>query len=97
MPTVNQLVRHPRTPERAKTKTPALKGAPQKRGVCVRVRVRGTRSLKASNDPLYVLATSGENLARERTVVADGLSLPARRHSATVGEHKYRRCHSSNA
>jgi hypothetical protein len=23
-----------------------------------------------------------------RTVVADGLSLPARRHSATVGEHK---------
>src|ERR1700710_1497165 len=37
MPTVNKLVRHPRTPERAKTKTPALKGAPQKRGVCTRV------------------------------------------------------------
>jgi small subunit ribosomal protein S12 len=37
MPTINQLVRKPRTPEMAKTKTPALKGAPQKRGVCTRV------------------------------------------------------------
>ena len=37
MPTVNQLVRHPRSPEHAKTKTPALKGSPQKRGVCTRV------------------------------------------------------------
>ena len=37
MPTINQLVRKPRTPETAKTKTPALKGAPQKRGVCTRV------------------------------------------------------------
>ena len=37
MPTINQLVRNPRTPEKAKTKTPALRGAPQKRGVCTRV------------------------------------------------------------
>ena len=37
MPTVNQLVRHPRQPEKGKTKTPALRGAPQKRGVCTRV------------------------------------------------------------
>ena len=37
MPTVNQLVRRPRSPEHAKTKTPALKGSPQKRGVCTRV------------------------------------------------------------
>jgi small subunit ribosomal protein S12 len=37
MPTINQLVRNGRTAKKAKTKTPALKGAPQKRGVCTRV------------------------------------------------------------
>jgi small subunit ribosomal protein S12 len=37
MPTVNQLVRKPRTSAAAKVKTPALQGAPQKRGVCTRV------------------------------------------------------------
>ena len=37
MPTINQLVRLGRTDKKAKTKTPALKGAPQKRGVCTRV------------------------------------------------------------
>ena len=37
MPTVNQLVRKGRKPRRRKTKTPALRGAPQKRGVCTRV------------------------------------------------------------
>ena len=37
MPTVNQLVRKGRTSPQAKTKTPALDGAPQKRGVCTRV------------------------------------------------------------
>ncbi|HXD69636.1 MAG TPA: 30S ribosomal protein S12, partial [Gaiellales bacterium] len=33
MPTINQLVRHPRQKVVGKTKTPALRGAPQKRGV----------------------------------------------------------------
>ena len=37
MPTVNQLVRKGRRPPTTKTKTPALRGAPQKRGVCTRV------------------------------------------------------------
>ena len=37
MPTVNQLVRKGRKSPGAKTKTPALRGAPQKRGVCTRV------------------------------------------------------------
>ena len=37
MPTVNQLVRKGRVKPKAKTKTPALRGAPQKRGVCTRV------------------------------------------------------------
>ena len=37
MPTINQLVRSPRVKVVGKTKTPALRGAPQKRGVCTRV------------------------------------------------------------
>ena len=37
MPTVNQLVRKGRKTPKTKTKTPALRGAPQKRGVCTRV------------------------------------------------------------
>ena len=37
MPTVNQLVRKGRKSPKAKMKTPALRGAPQKRGVCTRV------------------------------------------------------------
>ena len=37
VPTINQLVRKGRKPNSAKTKTPALKGSPQKRGVCTRV------------------------------------------------------------
>lgn len=37
MPTVNQLVRYGRTLSKVKTKSPALRRCPQKRGVCIRV------------------------------------------------------------
>jgi small subunit ribosomal protein S12 len=37
MPTVNQLVKAGRSDEHAKEKAPALRGNPQKRGVCTRV------------------------------------------------------------
>ena len=37
MPTINQLVRKGRQDKATKTKTPALKGSPQRRGVCTRV------------------------------------------------------------
>ena len=37
MPTIQQLVRKGRQEKTAKTKTPALKGSPQRRGVCTRV------------------------------------------------------------
>ena len=37
MPTVNQLVRKPRVIQKARTKSPAMEKAPQKRGVCTRV------------------------------------------------------------
>jgi small subunit ribosomal protein S12 len=37
MPTIQQLVRKGRQDKISKTKTPALKGSPQRRGVCTRV------------------------------------------------------------
>jgi small subunit ribosomal protein S12 len=37
MPTVNQLVRKPRVSAGTKSKSPALKNSPQKRGVCTKV------------------------------------------------------------
>jgi small subunit ribosomal protein S12 len=37
MPTINQLIRKGRKVSKVKTKSPALQGCPQKRGVCTRV------------------------------------------------------------
>ncbi|MDP8224604.1 MAG: 30S ribosomal protein S12 [Candidatus Lernaella stagnicola] len=37
MPTINQLIRKGRSVKKEKTDAPALKGCPQKRGVCTRV------------------------------------------------------------
>ena len=37
MPTINQLIRHPRVSAAVKSKSPALENSPQKRGVCTRV------------------------------------------------------------
>jgi small subunit ribosomal protein S12 len=37
MPTINQLVRKGRTPQKVKSKVPAMDQNPQKRGVCTRV------------------------------------------------------------
>ena len=53
MPTVNQLIRKGRTSKREKTKTPALEGAPQKRGVCTRV---STMTPKKPNSALRKVA-----------------------------------------
>jgi small subunit ribosomal protein S12 len=37
MPTINQLVRRARESARPKSKSPALRGCPQRRGVCTKV------------------------------------------------------------
>src|SRR6266545_4049724 len=39
MPTINQLVRKPRVQQYRKPKHPALLGCPQKRGVCLQVKI----------------------------------------------------------
>jgi small subunit ribosomal protein S12 len=53
MPTINQLVRQGRKPPRTKIKTPALKGCPQRRGVCTVVK---TQTPKKPNSALRKVA-----------------------------------------
>ena len=53
MPTVSQLIRHGRHPVPKKTKSPALKASPQRRGVCVQVR---TMTPKKPNSALRKIA-----------------------------------------
>lgn len=53
MPTINQLVRQGRKSAEIKTKTPALKANPQKRGVCTAVR---TSTPKKPNSALRKIA-----------------------------------------
>jgi len=64
MPTINQLVRQGRKRVKKKTSTPALKGSPQKRGVCTRVY---TTTPKKPNSALRKVArvrlTNGSEVA----------------------------------
>ena len=53
MPTIAQLIRLGRVSKRKKTKSPALKSCPQRRGVCVQVR---TITPKKPNSALRKIA-----------------------------------------
>ena len=53
MPTINQLVRKSRRQYKGKSKAPALKGCPQKRGVCLIVK---TQTPKKPNSALRKIA-----------------------------------------
>lgn len=53
MPTLNQLVRHPRTQKKKRSKSPALKKCPQRRGVCLQVK---TKTPKKPNSALRKVA-----------------------------------------
>ncbi|MCB1119720.1 MAG: 30S ribosomal protein S12 [Chlamydiia bacterium] len=53
MPTINQLVRKPRVPSKKRSKSPALKKCPQRRGVCLQVK---TKTPKKPNSALRKVA-----------------------------------------
>ena len=53
MPTINQLVRKPRKKKQKRTKSPALKACPQRRGVCLQVK---TKTPKKPNSALRKVA-----------------------------------------
>ena len=49
MPTIKQLIRNARQPIRNVTKSPALRGCPQRRGTCTRVYVRLVSIMNSNN------------------------------------------------
>ena len=60
MPTINQLVRKGRRLQKSKTKSPALKACPFRRGVCVQVTTRTpTKPNSAIRKVAIVRLTSG--------------------------------------
>lgn len=54
MPTTKQLIRKTRQPIRNITKTPALRGCPQRRGTCARVYVRLVQIIKEILFPISI-------------------------------------------
>ncbi len=81
MPTINQLVRAPRTPPQAKTSTPALRGAPQKRGVCTRVY---TTTPKKPNSALRKVARVRLVNGMEVTAYIPGIGHNLQEHSVVL-------------
>ena len=61
MPTIQQLVRKGRSSKRAKVKTPALKGSPQRRGVCTRVYTTTPKKPNSALRTFPVKATTCRN------------------------------------
>ncbi|MFZ5776470.1 MAG: 30S ribosomal protein S12 [Thermodesulfobacteriota bacterium] len=81
MPTINQLVRHGRQRKVSKTNTPALKGSPQKRGVCVRVY---TTTPKKPNSALRKVARVRLTNGIEVTSYIPGIGHNLQEHSVVL-------------
>jgi small subunit ribosomal protein S12 len=81
MPTINQLVRKGREKVRKKTSTPALKGAPQKRGVCTRVY---TSTPKKPNSALRKVARVRLTTGIEVTAYIPGIGHNLQEHSVVL-------------
>ena len=81
MPTVNQLVRKGRKSPKAKVKTPALRGAPQKRGVCTRVY---TTTPKKPNSALRKVARVRLSSGVEVTAYIPGVGHNLQEHSMVL-------------
>ncbi|MCS6775756.1 MAG: 30S ribosomal protein S12 [Chloroherpetonaceae bacterium] len=81
MPTINQLVRKGRKRVIKKTKAPALKGNPQKRGVCLVVR---TVSPKKPNSALRKIARVRLTNKMEVTAYIPGIGHNLQEHSVVM-------------
>lgn len=81
MPTINQLVRLGRKKTIKKTNTPALKGSPQKRGVCVRVY---TTTPKKPNSALRKVARVRLTNGIEVTSYIPGIGHNLQEHSVVM-------------
>ena len=87
MPTVNQLVRKGRVKPKSKTKTPALRGAPQKRGVCTRVY---TTTPKKPNSALRKVARVRLTNGMEVTTYIPGEGHNLQEHSVVLDPRRPR-------
>ena len=81
MPTINQLVRKGRHTVKKKTKSPALKGSPQRRGVCVRVY---TVTPRKPNSALRKIARVRLSNNREVTAYIPGEGHNLQEHSVVL-------------
>jgi small subunit ribosomal protein S12 len=81
MPTINQLIRHGRKKMTSRTNTPALKGSPQKRGVCVRVY---TTTPKKPNSALRKVARVRLTNGYEVTSYIPGVGHNLQEHSVVL-------------
>lgn len=81
MPTINQLVRKGRKRITKKTKAPALKGNPQKRGVCTRV---STVTPKKPNSALRKVARVRLTTGSEVTAYIPGVGHNLQEHSVVL-------------
>jgi small subunit ribosomal protein S12 len=81
LPTVSQLIRKGRKPKQFKTKTPALKGAPQRRGVCTRV---FTHTPKKPNSALRKVARVRLTSGVEITAYIPGIGHNLQEHSMVL-------------
>jgi small subunit ribosomal protein S12 len=81
MPTINQLIRKGREKIKKKTNTPALKGGPQKRGVCTRVY---TSTPKKPNSALRKVARVRLTTGMEVTAYIPGIGHNLQEHSVVL-------------
>ena len=81
VPTINQLVRKGRQDKVSKNKTPALKGSPQRRGVCTRVY---TTTPKKPNSALRKVARVRLSSGIEVTAYIPGVGHNLQEHSIVL-------------
>jgi small subunit ribosomal protein S12 len=81
MPTISQLIRRGRTALIKKTTAPALKGSPQKRGVCIRVY---TSTPKKPNSALRKVARVRLTNGLEVTTYIPGMGHNLQEHSVVL-------------
>ncbi len=81
MPTINQLIRKGRSQSSKKTKSPALEGCPQKRGVCTRVM---TMTPKKPNSALRKVARVRLSNGIEVTAYIPGIGHNLQEHSVVL-------------
>jgi small subunit ribosomal protein S12 len=81
MPTISQLVREGRKGLKSKTSAPALTGAPQKRGVCIRVY---TTTPKKPNSALRKVARVRLTNGIEVTTYIPGIGHNLQEHSVVL-------------